>query len=55
MTLEFKQLHVVSDLHIGGEKGFQIFDQGEKLAALIGHLERLTEKKPRPGAKWRHC
>ena len=41
MYPSFDQLHVVSDLHIGGDtKEFQIFDQGEVLAALIDHLAK---------------
>jgi UDP-2,3-diacylglucosamine pyrophosphatase LpxH len=42
MKPSFKQLHVVSDLHIGGRDGFQIFDQGPELAALIRHLENIS-------------
>ncbi len=38
MTRVFDELHVVSDLHIGGESGFQIFNQGPRLAALFRHL-----------------
>lgn len=37
----FDRLHIVSDLHLGGEPGFQIFNQGPRLAALI---ERLAEE-----------
>jgi UDP-2,3-diacylglucosamine pyrophosphatase LpxH len=32
------QLHVVSDLHLGGIPGHQIFNQGQALAAVIDHL-----------------
>lgn len=32
------QLHVVSDLHLGGAPGHQIFNQGAALAAVIDHL-----------------
>jgi UDP-2,3-diacylglucosamine pyrophosphatase LpxH len=42
----FHALHVVSDLHLGGEKGFQIFDQGPALAGLIEHLAKGTENAP---------
>ena len=35
---EFDELYSISDLHIGGSKGFQIFDQGRLLARLIEHL-----------------
>ncbi len=38
------QLHVVSDLHFGGEPGHQIFDQGELLAALVDHLRARDPK-----------
>ncbi|MBM3811116.1 MAG: phosphoesterase [Acidimicrobiia bacterium] len=37
---EFDQLHIVSDLHMGGMAGFQIFRQGAKLAALIDNLRQ---------------
>ncbi len=35
---EFDEFHTVSDLHMGGEAGFQIFNQGPPLAALINSL-----------------
>ncbi|MFT3766819.1 MAG: metallophosphoesterase [Minicystis sp.] len=35
------QLHVVSDLHLGGIPGHQIFNQGQALAAVIDHLAGL--------------
>jgi len=35
---EFDQLHVISDLHMGGEAGRQIFTTAAELAALIRHL-----------------
>jgi UDP-2,3-diacylglucosamine pyrophosphatase LpxH len=44
----FHALHVVSDLHLGGRKGFQIFDQGPVLAGLIDHL--ATTPAPGPVA-----
>jgi len=34
----FKQLFSVSDIHLGGPKGFQIFDQGQALAWLVDQL-----------------
>jgi len=34
----FGEVHVVSDLHLGGGQGAQIFDQGKELAGLILHL-----------------
>jgi UDP-2,3-diacylglucosamine pyrophosphatase LpxH len=39
---QFQQLHVVSDLHLGGAPGFQIFNQGKRLAAFI---QQLAEKE----------
>ena len=35
---QFQQLFSVSDIHLGGPKGFQIFDQGPALAWLVDHL-----------------
>lgn len=34
------QIHIVSDLHLGGIPGHQIFNQGPALAGLIDHLRR---------------
>lgn len=40
------ELYSISDLHIGGEAGHQIFNQGALLAALIDHLRsRPPERK----------
>lgn len=39
----FDALHAVSDLHLGGTAGFQIFDQGPLLAAAV---DRLRETAP---------
>ena len=38
----FERLYVVSDLHLGGAPGCQIFDQGPLLAATIRSLPALT-------------
>ena len=35
---ELDELYSISDLHLGGQEGFQIFDQGERLAAFLGWL-----------------
>jgi UDP-2,3-diacylglucosamine pyrophosphatase LpxH len=43
----FSELHCVSDLHLGGPPGRQIFDQGGRLAKLIDHLR--ARKAPRLG------
>src|SRR6185436_14870191 len=39
----YDQLHVISDLHLGGPKGRQIFNQGPALAAVIDHLAALDK------------
>lgn len=42
----FDELYSVSDLHMGGEPGGQIFSQGKELAALIGLLRlRPADRK----------
>lgn len=38
----FDTLHVVSDLHLGGAPGFQIFNQGPALAWLVRHIAAGT-------------
>jgi len=40
-AVRYQKLYVVSDLHLGGEPGFQIFSQGNELAALIEHVTDL--------------
>jgi len=52
----FEQVHVVSDLHLGGLAGFQIFGEGPALAAyirgLIGHaVSAETAQAPRPAPR----
>lgn len=42
------EVHVVSDLHLGGGRGAQIFDQGKELAALIHHLAGKTASASEP-------
>ena len=34
----FDEVHVVSDLHLGGAPGFQVFDQGQKFLRLAKYL-----------------
>jgi len=41
----FHELHVVSDLHLGGRPGFQIFCQGETLANLIRRLAQPSDRR----------
>ena len=43
--IQLDSLHVVSDLHLGGRAGFQIFDSAAELAWLIDHVATL----PLPG------
>ncbi len=40
----FEQLSVISDLHMGGEEGFQIFGQGALLAAFLDDLRQRSPK-----------
>lgn len=40
-SVRYRKLYVVSDLHLGGETGFQIFAQGRELAALVDHVAAL--------------
>lgn len=43
---QFDALYVISDLHLGGEAGDQIFNSGPELARLIDYLRtRLPTKK----------
>jgi UDP-2,3-diacylglucosamine pyrophosphatase LpxH len=41
----FDELHVISDLHLGGATGRQIFDQGATAAALIQQLAAPPAKR----------
>ena len=43
--LQFDEVHVISDLHLGGEKGFQIFGSTAELVAFIDHLATAEAKK----------
>jgi UDP-2,3-diacylglucosamine pyrophosphatase LpxH len=45
MVPSFDDLYVVSDLHLGGKPGFQIFNQGNRLAAVIERLASLSQKE----------
>jgi UDP-2,3-diacylglucosamine pyrophosphatase LpxH len=40
-NLQFDQLYVISDLHFGGEPGFQIFGSKDEMLWLIEHLISL--------------
>lgn len=44
-TLQFDQLYIVSDLHFGGEPGFQIFGSQAEMIWLIQHLTQLDSDK----------
>jgi UDP-2,3-diacylglucosamine pyrophosphatase LpxH len=39
----FEQVYVISDLHMGGERGHQIFGQQELLSAFVNHLRTSAE------------
>ncbi|MDH3883356.1 MAG: metallophosphoesterase [Desulfobacterales bacterium] len=41
----FHELHVVSDLHFGGQPGFQIFRQGDTLASFIRKCAQPSDRK----------
>src|SRR4051812_22839861 len=45
MSPTFDELYVVSDLHLGGRLGFQIFDQGDVLADFIEWLAVESSEK----------
>jgi UDP-2,3-diacylglucosamine pyrophosphatase LpxH len=46
MTLQsFEELHVISDLHLGGKPGFQIFCQGQTLEAFIRLLAKPSDRR----------
>jgi UDP-2,3-diacylglucosamine pyrophosphatase LpxH len=38
---EFEELYSISDLHMGGRTGFQIFNSGDALATFIEHVRTL--------------
>jgi len=44
----FGEVHVVSDLHLGGGQGAQIFDQGKELAGLILQLANQPASSSEP-------
>jgi UDP-2,3-diacylglucosamine pyrophosphatase LpxH len=44
----FGEVHVVSDLHLGGGQGAQIFDQGKELAGLILQLANQPASASEP-------
>lgn len=40
---QFDKIFVISDLHLGGVRGFQIFNSGTELKKLIDHIRTLSE------------
>jgi UDP-2,3-diacylglucosamine pyrophosphatase LpxH len=42
---QFDELYIISDLHLGGPSGFQIFNSGAELARLIVHLRTQSPEK----------
>ena len=53
VTMNYDELYVVSDLHMGGEikvkngvtKNLQIFNKGDQLADFIKYLTQIDDKK----------
>lgn len=45
MMQSFDELYVISDLHLGGREGFQIFNQGETLTAFIKRLAGQQDRR----------
>ncbi len=43
--LQFDELFIVSDLHFGGEAGFQIFASTAEFVALVKHVENLASER----------
>jgi UDP-2,3-diacylglucosamine pyrophosphatase LpxH len=41
----FDELYVISDLHLGGKPGFQIFNQGDTLAAFIDRIAEPSNRR----------
>jgi UDP-2,3-diacylglucosamine pyrophosphatase LpxH len=41
----YDDLYVISDLHMGGPPGFQIFKQGRRLASLVRQLARANPER----------
>lgn len=44
-SLSFDEVYSVSDLHLGGVKGFQIFDQGDLLARTVRMIAALPPER----------
>lgn len=42
---QFDELYVISDLHLGGPRDFQIFNSGDELKRLIDHLRGWSPAK----------
>ena len=42
---QFEELFIISDLHLGGPPGFQIFNAGAHLEKLVDHLRNVAPKK----------
>src|SRR5262245_7260241 len=45
MDPTFDRVHVVSDLHLGGRPGFQIFNQGAALAGVIDSVAQADSER----------
>jgi len=44
-AFSFDEVHVVSDLHLGGADGFQIFAQAKELAGLVDFLRKKPKEQ----------
>ncbi len=42
---QYDELYVISDLHLGGTEGFQIFSAGKELVKFINYLKELKPEK----------
>ena len=42
---QFDELYVISDLHLGGPSGFQIFNSGAELTRLVDYLQTVSPEK----------
>jgi hypothetical protein len=51
---EFDELHVISDLHIGGIPGFQIFGSGPFSQCSSITFARVGRSSRRARDQWRH-
>ncbi|WP_162054682.1 metallophosphoesterase [Pontibacter pamirensis] len=46
---QFEELYAISDLHLGGTRGFQIFNAAAELKSLVQHLRTSVNQKKKVG------